>query len=99
MSEQAFRSIYTRRVKGFTSLRESENYDCIFYDRKTGCKVYSHRPRQCQTWPFWEAVVDSPERWQEEARDCPGMNRGELHTTEFIELTTLNDGTSGYIPK
>ncbi|MFV1979820.1 MAG: YkgJ family cysteine cluster protein [Rhodothermia bacterium] len=99
MSNRAFRGIYTRRVKGYTSLREKENYDCIFYDRKKGCEVYPHRPRQCQTWPFWGAVVDSAERWEEEARDCPGMNSGELHPAEFIELTVVDDGTSGYIPK
>jgi len=99
MSNRAFRGIYTRRVKGYTSLREKEDYDCIFYDRKKGCEVYPHRPRQCQTWPFWGAVVDSAERWEEEARDCPGMNSGELHPAEFIELTVVDDGTSGYIPK
>jgi len=99
MSNRAFRGIYTRSVRGDTSLREKENYECIFYDQKKGCTVYLRRPRQCRTWPFWAAVVDSPERWEEEARDCPGMNHGELRSVEFIELTILDDGTSGYIPK
>ena len=99
MSNRAFRGVYTRRVKGYTSLREKENYDCIFYDGKKGCKVYQHRPRQCRTWPFWKAVVDSEDRWEEEAGECPGINHGELQSSDLIALTIIDDGTSGYIPK
>jgi Fe-S-cluster containining protein len=99
MSRRAFRATYTRRVDGFTSLNEKANYDCIFYDPKRGCKVYDQRPRQCRTWPFWRALVHSPENWDREAKHCPGMNKGKLHSEEFIELTILDDGTSGLIPK
>ena len=94
MSKKAFRGIYTRHVKGYVSLRELPNYDCVFWDRSNGCRVYEHRPRQCRTWPFWKAVVESPKRWEAEAEHCPGMNRGNVHDAEFISLTILNDGTS-----
>ncbi|MGD8414351.1 MAG: YkgJ family cysteine cluster protein [Candidatus Latescibacterota bacterium] len=94
MSKRAFRGAYTRRVNGFTSLREKANYDCIFFDKRKGCTVYEHRPRQCRTWPFWRGLVDTRERWDEEALECPGMNQGELHSAEMIELTILRDGTS-----
>lgn len=98
MSRRKFRSTYTRRVDGFTSLREKENYDCVFYDETKGCRVYRRRPRQCRTWPYWRALVDSPERWEEAAEHCPGMNEGELHSPEMIELSVLDDGTSGRVP-
>lgn len=94
MSRRAFRGIYTRKMRGFVSLREKENYDCIFYDRAKGCKVYPKRPHQCRSWPFWQANVESPEAWTAESTNCPGMNHGELHPAEVIELTILNDGTS-----
>jgi len=95
LSRKAFLEIYTRRVKGYLSLRELPNYDCVFFSRESGCSVYEHRPKQCRTWPFWKAIVSSPERWDIEAIHCPGMNQGELHDAEFIALTVLDDGTSG----
>lgn len=99
MSKRAFRSAYTRRVKGFTSLKEKENYDCIFYDKSRGCTVYEVRPKQCRTWPFWRGVVHSRERWEQETLHCPGMNHGKLHPPEFVALTILDDGTTGYVPE
>lgn len=99
LSKRAFRGTYTRRVNGFTSLREKANHDCIFFNKRKGCTVYEDRPRQCRTWPFWRALVASPKRWEEEALNCPGMNQGDLHSVEMIELTILHDGTSGDVSK
>lgn len=89
LPDAEFRAIYTRRLRGGeVSLRERANRDCVFYEpREPGCRVYADRPRQCRSWPFWASVLHSPERWQEEAADCPGMNRGRLHTAEEIEAT------------
>jgi Fe-S-cluster containining protein len=93
-----FRAMYTRPLRGGgTRLRERANGDCVFYDGRA-CRVYPLRPRQCRTWPFWRAVVGSPERWAAEAKGCPGMNSGPLHGVEFIRRTTESDGTSGTIP-
>jgi len=91
-----FRAIYTRRLRGGElSLRELANRDCVFYDREArGCRVYEDRPRQCRSWPFWATVLHSPERWGEEAEDCPGMNRGPLHDAETITRSSSRDGTS-----
>lgn len=95
LSRKDFVSIYTRPVKGYISLKERQNYDCVFFEKESGCQVYPHRPKQCRTFPFWRAVVSSPARWDLEARYCPGINTGALHDAEFIELTILDDGTSG----
>jgi Fe-S-cluster containining protein len=62
------------------SLREKANFDCILWDE--GCKVYQNRPLQCSTFPFWEGNLASPESWNH--LDCPGINKGELHTMEYI---------------
>ncbi len=53
-------------------LQEKENYDCIFWDK--GCSVYSGRPIQCSTYPFWTYVLRSEGTWNEEAKECPGIN-------------------------
>ena len=66
------------------SLREKANGDCVFYDRDSGCTVYSVRPRQCRTWPFWESNIASPEAWQRTCQVCPGSGKGELISAEEI---------------
>ena len=89
-----FRRRYTRRLRGAeVSLVERSNGDCVFWDPTAGCTVYRNRPRQCRTWPFWRTVVHTEERWNEEARDCPGMKQGTLHDLEHIEALTSDDGT------
>ena len=102
LADHEFRAIYTRLLrKGDVSLREKRNGECVFYrsaasdDAPRGCSVYPHRPRQCRTWPFWRSVVHSPERWNEEATGCPGMNRGAHHTAAHILETSQCDGTRG----
>jgi Fe-S-cluster containining protein len=79
-----FRERHTRRVRGGRSLREKANGDCVFYDRTEGCTIYSVRPRQCRTWPFWESNLDSPETWQRTCRVCPGSGQGDLIPVEEI---------------
>jgi len=66
------------------SLKEKENYDCIFLCEK-GCTMYKARPRQCMTYPFWAHVLESEETWNEEAKACPGIGKGRLYTKKEIE--------------
>lgn len=80
------RLMHTRSYRGGISLTEFANGDCTFLDPKTrGCTVYSARPRQCRTWPFWNSNLHSERAWNESSRDCPGMGQGELVQLEVIE--------------
>lgn len=74
----------THLVSRRRSLREKVNGDCIFYDRTKGCTIYPVRPRQCQTWPFWEGNVRTPQDWEETCQMCPGSGQGELISVEEI---------------
>ena len=95
LDEAGFREKYTRKLRGGdVSLTEQFNHDCVFYDRKLGCTVYEDRPQQCRTWPFWRAVVHSPETWSETADACPGMNVGRLYGSAEIGTSIRDDGTS-----
>ena len=77
-------AVYTRLTKKGISFREKENGDCIFYDQKKGCTIYSVRPRQCKTWPFWKSNVETPQNWDHICQICPGSGKGELFSEEEI---------------
>jgi uncharacterized protein len=79
-----FLALYTRRLDKGRSLREKANGDCVFYQAGTGCTIYSVRPRQCRTWPFWQSNVRTPEAWAETRRVCPGSGQGELIAADEI---------------
>ena len=85
ISEGVFRTRYARRIGRQCSLIErSDNKDCVFLANK-GCRIYSTRPKQCRTWPFWTSNIDTPEDWSLAAQQCPGINRGSLHPFEEIQ--------------
>lgn len=69
-------------------LKEMKNYDCIFW--QNGCSVYDSRPVQCSTYPFWDFLLKDRKSWDEGANDCPGINKGELHSFEEIREQLMN---------
>jgi len=77
-------AMYTRQGHRGLTLREKPNGDCVFYDREGGCTIYSIRPRQCRTWPFWDSNVKTPAAWERTKSVCPGSVRGELIPAEEI---------------
>lgn len=85
VSEIYLRQNYMRRMYGETSLKEKENYDCIFLEMNSKkCKVYRVRPLQCRLFPFWPSVLTNKKAWDFYAERCPGMNRGALWSPELI---------------
>jgi len=84
MDVAAFRQKYVRRVGERTSLREEKDGRCIFFADR-GCRVYSCRPVQCLSFPFWMVILARRETWEEMAGECPGMNRGRLFSRREIE--------------
>ena len=84
---------------GTTSLTEKLNFECVFWSGAQGCTVYSARPKQCRTWPFWQRNVASGEHWRAAARGCPGIGQGPLFELTTIARTAADDGTSGDVPR
>ena len=80
----AFTAFHTRALPRGRSLREKADGDCVFYKAGEGCTIYSVRPKQCRTWPFWESNLASPEAWAETCRICPGSGTGDLVPAEEI---------------
>ena len=80
------RLFHTRLVRGSVSLTEFANGDCTFFDPTTRkCKVYTARPTQCRTWPFWRSNLRSEDAWNRVCEVCPGSGNGNLIPLEQIE--------------
>lgn len=92
-SAEDFRASYVKRAgrRGLV-LAQKRNQDCVFWDERDGCQVYSARPRQCLTYPFWRANLTSDREWKSERRSCPGIDEGPLYGREAINASLENDG-------
>jgi Fe-S-cluster containining protein len=89
---EAVRKKYLHRVGMRHSILENPaTKDCIFLtaakDGQRGCAIYSVRPNQCRTWPFWNDNLSSAQMWDFAAVKCPGINCGRGYT--FDEIETL----------
>lgn len=88
LSPAEFVNIYCRYIDYGTyqmiSLKEKSNYDCIFLS-KSGCIIYSSRPVQCRTYPFWKNIIESQKSWNEESHSCPGIGKGNRIPCNEIE--------------
>ncbi|UCD28663.1 MAG: YkgJ family cysteine cluster protein [Planctomycetota bacterium] len=82
-----------RRIGFKYSLTERPNGDCIFMQKnangKRVCSIYSVRPLQCRTWPFWTSNLKSTNSWAEASLKCPGMNNGKQYNFCQIEELRL----------
>ena len=90
LDQETLRARYLKRLFGRNRLRErDESGDCIFLEDGR-CRVYAQRPAQCQSYPWWPALLESPERWQEEARRCEGISdEAPLIPLETIEAQSI----------
>jgi len=84
-----FISKYMRRIGIRYSLIEKQpSKDCIFLHKTNSgktCEIYSTRPNQCRTWPFWKSNLKSEFTWQDAAKTCPGIDRGQWYSSIQIE--------------
>ena len=81
-----FERKFVRKVGVRKRLVEFPNGDCVFFDGKARrCTIYSARPRQCRTWPFWDSNLRRPEDWKQTCQVCPGSGKGQLYQLDEIE--------------
>ncbi len=89
MSVGELKRRYLKRVRlRKTIMEDARTRDCIFLrqsERGKVCMIYPVRPKQCRTWPFWPGNLINPGSWNTAGRKCPGINRGEIYTTERIQ--------------
>jgi len=89
LSSQEFAKKYIRKVGDRFALiekrKDSNTYDCVFLKGKK-CEIYSTRPKQCQTFPWWKENLTSQEAWEEAAQSCEGINHPEAPTISLQEI-------------
>jgi Fe-S-cluster containining protein len=84
MPERTFLESYCQIEDGWVSLR-MDSPACPFLEPGNTCAIYSVRPKQCATWPFWKENLRRS-TWEGEVKaDCPGIDKGELHSRAEIE--------------
>lgn len=86
VSEPLFLEKYTTRARNFRVLRDGVGTSCIFFDTLTrSCRVYSARPIQCRTFPFWSSNLKNENFWNSLKATCPGIDNGRIFSFEDIE--------------
>lgn len=86
LSREEFIVKYTRQIGHRLSLKEDlKNYDCVFL-KNNRCTIYSARPKQCRTFPWWAEHLSSEEEWKEAAKRCEGIDHKESKLYSFAEI-------------
>jgi len=57
---------------------------CVFLEKKR-CTIYSARPAQCRTWPFWPETMSAKAWTKDVAKFCPGVGKGRVWSREEID--------------
>ena len=74
ISLEEFSIRYLRKVGEKWSLQEyPKTWDCVFLKDKK-CSIYSVRPIQCRTFPWWPSQLQSPEAWHQASQHCEGIH-------------------------
>jgi hypothetical protein len=84
LERRVFLERYCILEDGWTALRMDQPA-CPFLTPENRCSIYSVRPKQCATWPFWkENLVES--EWHGPVKECcPGIGKGPLYSRTEID--------------
>lgn len=81
---EGFTRRYVRLIGGDYALVDNIKGDCVFLGEDGRCAVYEERPTQCRTFPWWPEIVESRDSWENCHYDCPGINKGKVHSVREI---------------
>jgi Fe-S-cluster containining protein len=91
LSLRRFEAEYCEKVAGRWSFI-SKGQACVFLEDGK-CSVYTLRPKQCRTFPFWPELMESRDSWDEDvASFCPGVDQGPLHELSDIRTRLAEHG-------
>lgn len=86
ISADQFKIRYVRKVGDRYSLTEyKKSFDCIFLKDKK-CQIYSVRPEQCRTFPWWLQNLKSEYDWNNASKNCEGINHPDASTVPYEHI-------------
>ena len=87
IEQSEFLKKYTRLIYSRLSLKEdSKTYDSVFL-KENRCQVYSARPKQCRSFPWWPEHLSSAEEWKNAKERCEGIDHPE---GKFFSSSEIN---------
>ena len=90
-SVKKFKNLYCHNSEGYFHLKEIyKNGNCIFLKNKK-CTVYTSRPSQCRTWPFWKDNMNVKVWNQDISINCPGIGKGKVIKRKEIDKFLKED--------
>lgn len=93
LSRDWFRRRYlTKLDHGEYGINLGPDGRCPFLNADDMCSIYTIRPRQCRSYPFWPEIVNNATSWSTEARRCEGIDRGHIVSRQKIHaMLALDD--------
>jgi len=90
LTENEFTKKYVRFDKDERKFKldADKNGDCFFFTKDKKCSIYTVKPKQCSTFPFWPDVLRSKDSWDGYAKFCEGMNHKEGTLVAHFEVKT-----------
>jgi len=79
--------------RSYQSFTEFDDEGCPFLDDDK-CKIYSVRPTQCKSFPFWTEYLETEEGWQEAKNRCDGIGCGRHYSC--IEIKRKMRGLNAF---
>ena len=92
ITQKKFKDKYCQITNGFIHLSEKSklNGNCIFLKNKK-CTVYTSRPSQCRTLPFWKDNMNVKVWNQDISINCPGVGKGKIIKRKEIDKLLKED--------
>lgn len=90
LSEQEFIAAYCDLKLDIYHIRVNQDGDCALLG-PDGCRIHQAKPRICQRWPFFAALLKDPGAFEEAKLSCPGFRPTASHQ-DFLEQYRAENG-------
>ena len=84
MRPEDFKFKYLVPLGAVLALHSAEGVGCPFIT-PAGCKIYTVRPKQCVSFPWWAHYLETAADFGEVTARCPGAGGGKRYSAEEID--------------
>lgn len=76
LEKEQFLKTYTIKFYdkiALANIKVNGEYVCCFLDKEGLCEIYTKRPMQCKTFPFWDSMKELS--FEELRKFCPAIHK------------------------